>query len=370
MKTEQPSCQQIFHTFGIQPAYESSFCSLFKDGKRHFCVYHEKESEKIKCLYINELEYITSTNLLALLSPFQDIRYITLHEINHEYTFKEKVSSDFIVKWCYSIKEVDTDNNLPDAAREFIILFDKSKDIYLGEDHHVKIILRNKTGNVTDLLQYHSDDFETNFSNRFGSWEHRPDTSSLLHHLYTTHPYLISSFFEENNPYHYHTHIVSGYHFPEFTHLFVQMASDSDISLEPSFFLLGSLKNYIDFIGFLCHYATIHSKKNFFNIYPYTDHITLEMIPFDSPLGHTGLNFKSWQTMFSQKLRGKVNLNKWQTRAGIYTEIPLKIDILHPLCLDFIHLNKLSIRVINRVLDADSSNDQEPFNDLYDDQIF
>jgi hypothetical protein len=140
--------------------------------------------------------------------------------------------------------------------------------------------------------------------------------------------------------------------------------------LEPSFFLLNSLKDYVDFIGFLCHYATIKSKKNFFSYYSYTDYLVLEIIPFDSPLGHTGLTYKSWQTMFSQKLGDGIQLNKWQTGTSIYTEVPLKIDILHKLCLDFIHLNKLAIRFINPVLDVDTSDYQEPLNDIYDEQVF
>lgn len=261
-------------------------------------------------------------------------------------------------------------DDVPDVAREFLSLFDKSKDIYLDENNHVKLILRDQSGKIADLLQYRNEAFDTAFFNRFGSWDDRPDTSSLLHHLYTTHPYLIPSFFEENNPYHYHVHAVSGFEFPEFTNLFMQLASDSDTSLEPSFFLLNSLKDYTRFISFLCHYATIKSKKNFFRYHPYTDHLVLEILPYDSPLGHTGLTYKSWQTLFSQKAGANVPLTKWQTGSGIYTGIPLKIDILHQLCLDFIHLNQLSIRIINRILDVATGDDPEPINEPYDEQIF
>jgi len=370
MKPENLSYRQVFSTFGVQPVYESSFCSLFKEGKRHFCVYHDKESGKIQCLYINEIKFIQSGEVLSLLSPYQNLQFVTLDGMTGEYSFAEQVTQELIVKWCYSIRKCNPDDDLPDSVREFITLFDESGDIYLSEENHIKIILRDSSGTVTDILHYRDEDFELSFSNRFGSWDHRPDTSSLLHHLYTTNPCLIAPFFEENNPFHYHTHIVSGYHFPEFTQMFIQMASDGDVSLEPSFFLLNSLKDYMDFIGFLCHYATVKSKKNFFKYYSYTDHIVLEIIPLDSPLGHTGLTFKSWQTLFSQKLGENISLTKWQTGTGIYTGLPLKIDILHRLCLDFIHLNKLSIRAINRVLDVDAGDEQEPINEFYDEQIF
>jgi len=370
MKPENLSYQQVFRTFGMQPVYESSFCRLFKEHQRHFCIWHDQESGKVQCLYVNALKYINEAELLSLLSPYHDLQFVTPDKSNNEYLFAEKTTSEFIVKWCYSIRKTDTCNDLPDIAREFIAIFDDATDIYLSEENHIKLILRDKSGTITDILQYKDDDFDLSFSNHFGSWNHRPDTSSLLHNLYTTNPYLIPSFFEENNQYHYHTHIISEYHYPEFTQLFIQLASDGDVSLEPSFFLLEDLKDYVDFIGFLCHYATLKSKKNFFNFFSYTDHIVLEIIPFDSPLGHTGLTFKSWQTLFSQKTGENVHINKWQTGTGIYTGLPLKIDILHQLCLDFIHLNKLSIRVINRVLDVDADNDRESFNEYDDEQIF
>jgi hypothetical protein len=330
-------------------------------------VYHDKESGKIRCLYINTLQFVDPDELLSLLSPYLDLQFVSPVEINSEYSFREQATTDFIVKWCYGIRNPHTGNDIPDTAREFIVLFDQSADIYLGEDSHIKIILRNKSGYITDILQYRDHAFTVAFSNNFGSWNHRPDTSALLHNLYTTNPYLIPPFFEENNPYHYDTHIVSGYQFPEFTNMFMQMVSDSDASLEPSFFLLGSLTDYAGFIDFLCHYATVKSKKNFFRYYPYTDHIVLEIIPSDSPLGHTGLTYKSWQTTFSQTLGKNVHITKWQNGTGIYTGVPLKIDVLHKLCLDFIHLNKLSIRVINRTLDVADSNDEY---DSYDEQIF
>lgn len=370
MKQDQISYQQIFRTFGIQPVCETSFCRLFKEGKRHFCVYHNQESGKIQCLYINTLEYTDEAGLLSLLSPYHDLQRVTLDENHHEYPFVEQTTSEFIVKWCYSIKKAGTGGDLPDGARAWFAIFNDNKDIYLSEDHHVKVILRDPHGTVTDILQYRDHDFEVNFSNGFGSWHHRPDTSSLLHNLYTTNPYLIPSFFEENNQYHYHVHIVSGYHDHEFTQMLIQNASDSDVSLEPSFFLLNSLKDYMDFLGFLCHFATVSSRKNFFSYHRYTDRIVLEIIPFDSPLGHTGLTFKSWQTMFSQKTGEHVRLSKWQNRSGIYTGLPLKIDILHRLCLDLIHLNKLPLRIINRVLDVDAGDEQESLNPLYDEQIF
>jgi len=367
MKSENLSYQQVLRTFGIQPVYESSFCCLFKESKRHFCVYHDKESGKIQCLYINALEYVNEAELLSLLSPYHDLQFVSLEKNSNEFQFKDQATSDFVVKWCYNIRKTDSINDVFDVANDFIALFDGGTDIYASEENHIKIILRDKSGTITDILQHQDDDFELVFSNNFGSWSYRPDTSSLLHNLYTTNPYLIPSFFEENNQYHYHTYIVSGYHFPEFTQMFIQLASDRDLSLEPSFFLLKNLKNYMDFIGFLCHYATVKSKKNFFKYYQYTDHIVLEIIPFDSPLGHTGLTFKSWQTMFSQKLGENIYLAKWQNVSGIYTGLPLKIDVLHKFCLDFIHLNKLSIRVINRVLDVD---EQETLNEHYDEQIF
>ena len=376
MKQEHISYQQVFRTFGIQPAYESSFCCLFQSGgfatpqKRRFCVYHDKESGKIRCLYINTLQYVNPDELLLLLSPYQNLQFVSMDGSNNEYQFAERVTPDFIEKWCYSIRKPDIDDNIHDDARTFLSLFDKSKDIYLDEGHHIKLILRDKSGAIADMLQYRDSDFETAFLNRFGSWDDCPDTSSLLHNLYTTHPYLIPPFFEENNQYHYHVHTVSGYHFPEFTGIFIQFASDAEVSLEPSFFLLNSLKDYVDFTGFLCHYATVKSKKNFFRHYLYTDHLVLEIIPFDSPLGHTGLTFKSWQTMLSQKLGENVPMTKWQNGTGIYTGVPLKIDILHQLCLDFIHLNKLSIRIVNRILDVDANDDPEPINDHYDEQIF
>ena len=370
MNSENFSYQQIFHSFGIHPVYESSFCCLLKEDKRHFCVYHEKESGKIRCLYMNTFENVHQRDLLSLVSPYQDLQYISLDESNNEYAFQEPVTSDFIIKWCYSIRKTNLNENIPEAAREIITHFEKNEDIYIDENNQIKMILRDKNGTMTDLLQYRGDDFEVGFSNQFGSWDDRPETSSLLHNLYTTNPYLIPPFFEENNPYHYHTHVVSGYHFPEFTHKFMQIASDIDSSLEPSFFLLNSLKDYIGFIDFLCHYATIKSKKNFFRHYLYTDHIAVEIIPFDSPLGHTGLNYKSWQTAFSQKLGENIRFIKWQTGSGIYTGVPLKIDVLHQLCLGFIHLNKFSIRIINRILDVDAIDDQDQLTDLYDEQIF
>ena len=370
MKTENLSYQQVFRTFGLQPVYESSFCYLLKERKRHFCVYHDKESGKNQCLYINKLEYINEKELLSLLSPYHDLQFVSVGEINNEYQFAEQVTQDFIVKWCYSIRKTNPNENLPDNAREIITIFNQSTDVYVNEENHIKIILRDKHGIITDILQYQNNDFELSFSNNFGSWNHRPDTSSLLHNLYTTNPYLIPPFYEESNQYHYHTHIVSGYHFPEFYQMFIQQASDSDVTLEPSFFLLESLKDYLDFFGFLCHYATVKSKKNFFKFYQYSDHIVLEIIPFDSPLGHTGLTFKSWQTIFSQKLGENVQLSKWQNVSGIYTGLPQKIDILHQLCLEFIHLNKLSIRVINRVLDVKTEDDQEQLIESYHEQVF
>jgi len=370
MKWDNLSYHQVFQTFGIQPVYESSCCYLFKEHKRHFCVYHDKDSGKIQCLYINALEHINQSGLFSLLSPYHDFQFVSLEETGNEYPFKEKVTSDFIIKWCYSIRKIDLGDDVPDIVRDIVAIFDKSKDIFMDENNHIKLVIRDRNGIIADLLEYRDNDFEATFSNSFGSWDDRPDTSSLLHHLYTTNPYLLPPFFEENNQYHYHIHAVPGYQFPEFTNMFMQLALDEDTSLEPSFFLLNSLKDYIGFIRFLCHYATVKSKKNFFNFYQYTDHIVLEIIPSDSPLGHTGLTYKSWQTMFSQKLGEDIHLNKWQTGSGIYTGIPQKIDILHQLCLDFIHLNKLTIRVINHVLDVDTSDEQEQFNDSYHEQIF
>jgi len=370
MKLDNLSYQQVFQTFGIQPVYESSCCYLFKEHKRHFCVYHDTKSEKIQCLYINALAHISQKDLFSLLSPYQDFQFVTLNEISNEYQFKERKTSDFIIKWCYGIRKINLDDDVPDIAREIVTIFDKSTDIFMDEYKHIKLVIRDRNGIIVDLLEYRDNSFEATFSNSFGSWDDRPDTSSLLHHLYTTNPYLLPPFFEENNQYHYHIHALPGYHFPEFTNMFMQLASDGDTSLEPSFFLLDSLKDYTDFICFLCHYATVKSKKNFFNYYQYTDHIVLEIIPSDSPFGHTGLTYKSWQTMFSQKLSENIHLNKWQTGSGIYTGVPLKIDILHQLCLDFIHLNKLTIRVINQVLDVEKEDEQEPFSDSYHEQVF
>ena len=370
MKQEQITYQQVFRTFGLQPEYESPFCLLFEDCGRHFCLYHEKESLHVQCLYLNALKHISAGELLSLLSPWGDLRLVSLDAAGPEYTFMEKTFQERMVKWCYSIKQINPDGDLPDAARAFITHFDTSKDIYVDENHQLKLILRHKSGEIADILQYRDDGFQPAFSSFFGSWDYRPDTSSLLHPLYTTNPYLIPPFFEENNPYHYHTHVVSGYHYPEFTQMFMQIVSDEDHSLAPSFFLLSCLKEYMDLIGFLCHYATIISKKNFFNHFRYTDHIVLEIVPFDSPLGHFGLTFKSWQTLFSQKIGEQINISKWQTGSGIYTGLPKKIDILHQLCIDFIHLNKLSIRLINHVLDADAGDREEPINEPYDEQIF
>jgi hypothetical protein len=370
MKYEDLSYQQVFHTFDIQPVYESTFCCLFKNRTRHFCVYHDKESGKIQCWYINVLDLIKPDALLSLLSPYHDLKYITVYENNNEYQFKESVTSDFIVKWCYSIRKTNLSDEVPETAREFITIFDKCKDIYLGEDNNIKLILRDKSGNITDLLQYRDRDFGTNFSDNFGSWNYWPDTSSLLHNLYILNPYLIPPFFEEENQYHYHTHIVSGFNYPEFTNMFMHFAQDSDQSLEPSIFLLSGMKDYIDFIGFLCSYATVKTKKNFFKIYLYTDYILLEIIPFDSPLGHTGLRYKSWQTMFSQQLGNNITLKKWQTGTSIFTGIPLKIDVLHQFSKDFIHLNQFSIRVINSIFDIDTDQTEDPLTDHHDEQIF
>ena len=370
MKQDHITYQQVFRTFGIRPVHESSFCCLLKEEKRHFCVYHDRETGKIQCWYINALQYLRPNELLSLLSPYHDLQFVSLEAANTEYLFTEQVSSELMLKWCYGIRNANTDDDLPEAARELLTIFDRSKDIYMGEDNQVKLILRDASGAIADLLQYRDVGFEPVFSNRFGSWDDRPDTSSLLHHLYTTNPYLIPPFFEENNQYHYHTHVVSGYHFPEFTRMFIQLASDGNVSLEPSFFLLDSLKDYTDFIGFLCHYATLKSKKNFFQYYPYTDHAVLEIIPYDSPVGHVGLTFKSWQTMLSQKLSDHIPISKWQTGSGVYTDFPQKIDILHRFCLDFIHLNKLAVRIINHVLDVDAGDDQKPFIEPYDEQIF
>ena len=373
MKFDSLSYRDVFQAFGIQPVYESSCCCLLKDHNRHFCVYHDKDTGKIGCIYMNILEPIHQRDLLLLLSPYQALQLVSHIDSGDEYQFRESVSSDFIVKWCYCIRQAGFSDDMPAAARDVVSLFDNGKDIFIGEDNHIKIVIRDKNGTITDLLQYRDNDFEASFSNRFGSWDDRPDTSSLLHNLYTRNPYLIPPFFEENNPYHYHVHVVSGYHFPEFSHLFNLMASNVAAALEPSFFLLGSLKDYIDFSGFLCHYATVKSKKNFFNYYQYTDHIVFEIIPFDSPLGHTGLTYKSWQTRFSQKMGDDLRVDKWQTGTGIYTGVPLKIDILHRLCLDFIHLNKLSIRIVNRVLDVESGEDTEgrdQLNASYHEQIF
>jgi len=370
MKQEHITYQQVFRTFGLQPVYESSFCLLFEDGGRHFCVYQDKESFQVQCLYINTLKHLQAIELRSLLSGWHNLRHVSPDAVSLEYTFREKTFQDWIVKWCYSIRKINPNDDLPNAVREFITHFDKRKDVYIDENHQLKLILRDKSGEIADILQYRDNEFKPAFSNFFGSWDDHPDTSSLLHHLYTTDPCLIPPFFEENNPYHYHVHIVTGYHFPEFTQIFMQHASDIDHSLEPSFFLLNSLKEYMDLIGFLCHYTTIRSKKNFFNHFCYTDHVVLEIIPFDSPLGHFGLTFKSWQTMFSQKIGEQVNITKWQTGSGIYTGLPLKIDILHQLCLDFIHLNKLSIRLINNLIDVEKNDSEEPTNEPYDEQIF